>query len=193
MQEAIDFSALNWVRQELGDTLQLASQQLNAYASNQEDADSLVACASLLHQARGPLRMVDLKGADLLAAEMEEVIADLQQGDFEQPDAVLDVLIQAFSQLPDYLSRLRRESRDVPVALLPAINSLRAVRDVEALQDRSVFSPDISVAVPYAVFNIRSAPINLDVAVMARTARVKFQAGSYTACGTWPSRILLLI
>ncbi len=79
MSEAIDYNALNWVRQELDEVLKQARSSLEHYAGNRDDGTSLQDCAKNLHQARGPLRMVALKGADQLASEMEELIADLLQ------------------------------------------------------------------------------------------------------------------
>ena len=80
MNEAIDYNALNWVRQELGEVLKQSCQFLEEYAGNRDNLACLHDCARNLHQARGPLGMVGLKGADQLAFEMEEVIADLLAG-----------------------------------------------------------------------------------------------------------------
>ena len=128
MSEAIDYAALNWVRQELGEVLKQARSSLEQYAGNQDDSSSLQDCAKNLHQARGPLRMVELKGADQLASGMEELIADLLNATLEEPQLALEVLMQAFLQLSNYLSRLQPGKTDSPAILLPVINSLREVR-----------------------------------------------------------------
>ncbi|MGD8311065.1 MAG: Hpt domain-containing protein [Gammaproteobacteria bacterium] len=177
MQEAIDFNALNWVRQELGECLKQARLHLEAYAADSGDPARLHDCAACLHEARGPLQMVELKGADRLATEMEEVIADLLQDNVAAVETAIEALLQAFLQLPDYLSQLHSGSLDIPAALLPVINSLRQARGAELLQERMVFTPDLYRPVPESVFNIRTAPLGLDVAGMARAARIRFQSG----------------
>ena len=76
MSEAIDYNALNWVRQELGKVLRQAGSFLEKYSEDRDNTACLQDCARNLHLARGPLQMVGLRGADRVAAEMEEVIAE---------------------------------------------------------------------------------------------------------------------
>ena len=60
--------------------------------------------------------------------------------------------MQAFLQLPDYLSRLHSGKTDNPAALLPVINSLREVRGVPPLEESVVFAPDLTAPVLPEVF-----------------------------------------
>ena len=177
MNEDIDYNALNWVRHELDTVLGHARASLGEYAANRDNVTGLQDCAINLHQARGPLRMVGLRGADQLATEMEDVIADLQQGTPLQPDAVLEALMKAFQQLPDYLSRLHPGRADNPVALLPVINSLRGVRDVPLLEERAVFAPDLTEPLPEAVYTARMSVSDRKIRARALAARSRFQAG----------------
>ena len=177
MNEDIDYNALNWVRHELETVLRQACTALGEYAENRDNSACLQDCAIQLHQARGPLRMVGLKGADQLATEMEDVIADLQHGTLPQPDAVLEALMQAFLQLPDYLSRLHPGRADNPVALLPVINSLREVRDIPLLEERDVFAPDLTAPLPAAVYTARMSVSDRKIRTRALAARSRFQAG----------------
>jgi chemosensory pili system protein ChpA (sensor histidine kinase/response regulator) len=177
MSEAIDYNALNWVQQELGEVLKQARSSLELYAENRDDATSLQDCAKNLHQARGPLRMVALKGADQLASEMEEVTADLLQATLADPELALEVLMQAFLQLPDYLSRLHPGKTDSPAVLLPVINSLREVRGVPVLGVCAVFLPNLRGPLPAAVFVAQVQASEKEIQAMARAARTRFQAG----------------
>ena len=121
--------------------------------------------------------MVDIKGAVLLATEMEEVVADLQLGVIKQPDTAMELLMQAFLQLPGYLSSMRSSRQDNPKVLLPLINSLRATRGADPLRQTDIFSPNLSVRVPTSIFDVRAEPVRLDVQSMARAARLRFQSG----------------
>ena len=152
MSEAIDFSALSWVRQELGETLKQGRQFLEEYAEGAGDTESLHLCMSSLHEARGPLRMVDLQGADLLAMEMEEVVNDLIHDRIAVPEQAQEALMLAFLQLPDYLSRLRSGQPDVPDILLPSINELRAMRESEPLGESVLFHPDLMLPLPHVAY-----------------------------------------
>ncbi|MEN8108095.1 MAG: Hpt domain-containing protein [Pseudomonadota bacterium] len=174
MNEAIDFSALNWVRQELGETLKQGRQFLEEYAEGDGNADSLHNCMARLHEARGPLRMVELHGADLLAAEMEEVVNDLIHKRIAEPAAAQEVLMQAFLQLPDYLSRLKSGEPGKPDVLLPSINALRAARESEPLAASVLFNPDLTLPLPASAFTPGTAA---DVQLLAKAQRPVCQAG----------------
>ncbi|MEN8204579.1 MAG: Hpt domain-containing protein [Pseudomonadota bacterium] len=177
MHEAIDYNALGWVRKELGETLNQARLQLEDYAENSENEVLLQRCAMQLHEALGPLQMVGIKGAVLLTTEMEEVVADLLQGTVDQAETAVELLMQAFLQLPDYLSNIRSGRQDWPQMLLPLINSLRATRGEQPLQQTAIFSPNLSVRMPVSVFDVRAEPVRQDVSSIARAARVRFQSG----------------
>ncbi len=177
MQEAIDYNALSWVRKELGETLRQARLELESYADGNDSNELLQRCAAQLHQARGPLRMVNLKGADLLACEMEEAIADLLLGTVPDQETLLEFLMQGFLELPEYLSSLRSGRHDTPMAMFPVINSLRATRGLDPLREEEIFAPNLSCRVPPEVFDVREWHDESELATRARAARVRFQAG----------------
>jgi chemosensory pili system protein ChpA (sensor histidine kinase/response regulator) len=177
MHEAIDYNALGWVRKELGETLKQARLQLEDYAADTANEILLRNCATQLHEALGPLQMVGIKAAVLLTTEMEELVSDLLQGTVDQSETAIELLMQAFLQLPDYLSSIRSGREDKSQALLPLINSLRATRGEQPLQKTAIFSPNLSVRVPSSIFDVRADPARQDVQSMARAARIRFQGG----------------
>ena len=63
LQDGIDFTTLNWVKQELDETLKQARQALEAYVEDPADSSLMRFCATYLHQVQGTLRMVELYGA----------------------------------------------------------------------------------------------------------------------------------
>jgi chemosensory pili system protein ChpA (sensor histidine kinase/response regulator) len=177
MSEAIDYTALNWVRHELSKKLKQARQSLGEFAATPGNTQHLQECVVCLHEARGPLQMLELHGASRLAAEMENVLRTLEEQRTEPAEAALEALMQAFIQLPDYLSRLNRERREAPVVLLPIINRLRAVCGEEPLAEGAVFRPDLTIAVPSACFNSQPHDDLPDVQELARTYRQRYQTG----------------
>lgn len=177
MREAIDYNALSWIRQEVGVTLKQARLELEEFAESDQRKELLQGCASRLHEARGPLQMVNIKGADMLACEMEEAIADLLLESVSDTETLLEQLMQGFLELPEYLANLRAGKRENPRQLFPLINSLRAVRNLQPLKEEAVFSPDLSAAMPAGEFDRHVSRVAGDIVTLARTARVRFQSG----------------
>ena len=148
LHENIDFTTLTWVKPELDETLKQARDALLAYVEDGEDAGELRACASLLHQVQGTLRMVELYGAAMVAEEMEQLSKALVDGKVADRDDAYGVLMQGIVQLPDYLERLQSGHRDIPIVLLPMLNSLRQARGEKGLSESVLFSPDLSRPLP---------------------------------------------
>jgi len=177
MSEAIDYTAVNWVKPGLNEILNQARQSLEKYSDTPGDARYLQECMTSLHQARGPLHVVDLSGADRLVAEMEAVLGALVAERIAPTVETLEALMQAFIQLPDYLSILGRGRCDAPAVLLPLINRLRALSGEEPLAESVVFTPDLTRPVPDACFNSQLLSELPDVQELAHTYRQRFQTG----------------
>jgi chemosensory pili system protein ChpA (sensor histidine kinase/response regulator) len=148
LHDGIDFTTLNWVKQELDDTLKQARQALEAYVEDPADSSLMRFCATYLHQVQGTLRMVELYGAAMVVEEMERVALALLDGQIKPQDETYAVLMRGIVQLPDYLERLQSGHKDIPIVLLPLLNDLRATRGEKLLSESVLFSPDLTVPLP---------------------------------------------
>ena len=92
--------------------------------------------------------MVELYGAVMVAEEMENLTGDLIDKSIAKKDDAYEILMRAILQLPDYLEHLQAGNKDVPVALLPLLNDMRAIRGQGLWSEGAVFSPDLSVETP---------------------------------------------
>ena len=81
--------------------------------------------------------MVEVYGGALLAEEMEQVARYLTTpaATASPTRTALDALMRAMVQLPAYVERVASGGRDVPLALLPLLNDLRAVRGSALLSE----------------------------------------------------------
>ncbi|MDX5444868.1 MAG: Hpt domain-containing protein, partial [Zoogloeaceae bacterium] len=172
MNEAIDYSTVKWVKQELDATLKQARQALEAHVENPDDESQLRFCAVHLHQVHGTLTMVELYGAALLAEEMEQVVEALLAGNVSQKQEAYELIMRAILQLPDYLERLIAGGRDLPLVLLPLLNDLRAIRGQKLLSENALFSPDLGLPLPDAA---RRAHSGEDLQAVARKQRHTYQ------------------
>ncbi len=148
LQDHIDFTTLQWVRPELEQTLADAREALESYVDNPARDEAMRACASKLHQVQGTLRMVELPGPAMVAAEMEALATALLEGGVAQREEAYTALMRGLMQLPDYLERLAGGHRDVPVVLLPLLNDLRASQGQEALTEAALFHPNLDAFLP---------------------------------------------
>ncbi|MDU7556434.1 MAG: Hpt domain-containing protein, partial [Pseudomonas sp.] len=142
MVDRRDYVALEWVKDEIADTLKQARTALEDYVL-QPAAEALEQCLACIHQVHGSLLMVEFYGAALLAEETEHLVVALQKGRVSQSEEALRLLMQAFNQLPLYLDRVHTARRDWPLVVLPLINDLRTARGESLLSETSLFSPDL--------------------------------------------------
>lgn len=172
MNEAIDYSTVKWVKQELDTTLKQARQALEAYVETPADDAQLRFCAVHLHQVHGTLRMVELYGAALLAEEMEHVVEALVTDSVAQRQEAYELVMRGILQLPDYLERLITGHRDIPLVLLPLLNDLRAIRGQNLLSESSLFTPDLNAPLPE---ELQTTSTGEDVQSLARNQRHSYQ------------------
>ncbi|MEJ2424550.1 MAG: Hpt domain-containing protein [Candidatus Thiodiazotropha sp.] len=170
MNNAQDFGALNWVKDELDVSIRHARQALEAHVEAPGNGDSLVVCGDHLHQIARVLQMVQVYGPSMLAEEMELVVRDMAQGRVRHEEDAAEALMLALIQLPDYLEKLQSGDVDIPLIILPLLNDLRAVRDAPLLSEAALFKPEIKA-------DVEQGQVNDQLPELARQIRQKFHLG----------------
>ena len=150
MKQNIDHNTLNWVKEEIDETLKHARQALEDYVENDTDVAQLRFTHNYIHQVHGTLRMVQLDGASRLTEEMELLAQALLGDKVKNREAAFEALMHGVIQLPDYLEKVQAGLKDDPLILLPLLNDLRTARGEEPLSEGALFSPrlDTNVSVP---------------------------------------------
>ena len=148
LHQAIEYSALGWVKPELDETLRLAQVEIEGFIEDPSDSSRMRVCAELLHQVQGTLRMVELYAPAMVAEEMEHLAHALEQGRTEDRENACSALIRGVVQLPDYLERLQSGHKEISIVLLPVLNELRAARGETGLSESVLFVPDLNRALP---------------------------------------------
>ncbi|GAA4998598.1 response regulator [Pseudoluteimonas lycopersici] len=175
LRDAIDFTALGWIKPELDETLRQARLEIEAYAEDPGDAGRMRACATLLHQVQGSLRMLELYAPAMVGEEMETLATTLADGNARNRDEASAALMRGVVLLPDYLERLQGGHRDIPIVLLPLLNELRAARGAPGLNESVLFAPDLHRPLPAAASNVAT-----DDAAQAQLAKFS------DALAQWP-------
>ena len=178
--DTIEYNALGWVKKELDAVLTQARQALEAYIEDEEASERLDECRNLVRQAQGTLQMVELFGAAMLAEEMTELLDAIGAGRVRKREDAYEAMMRALIQMPDYLEHIQAGNRDVPIALLPLMNDLRAARDVPLLSENVLFFPEVDARAGEAEAPETEAPAQppeRDARSAARALRHNYQLG----------------
>ena len=143
LHDAIEYSALGWVKPELDETLRLVRVEVEGFAEDPSDSSRMGVSAELLHQVQGTLRMVELYAPAMVAEEMERLSIALQNGGISDRDGACSALMRGVVLLPDYLERLQGGHKEISIVLLPMLNELRAARGEAGLSESVLFVPDL--------------------------------------------------
>jgi chemosensory pili system protein ChpA (sensor histidine kinase/response regulator) len=142
------YATLAWVKPAIDDTLKQTRQSLEQFVENPDDTRPLQDAVNWLHEIHGALVMLEISNAVMLVQEMSLVTQGVLQGQITSKEAAYDALMRCLIQLPNYLDHLALGYADMPVALLPLLNRLRALRKQPAIPAHTQFTPDVNAPIP---------------------------------------------
>ena len=137
-------SALGWVKKSIDDNLLEIESDLKRYIESNEP-DLLEEVKQGLGVTQGVLVMIEQYGAAMLTEEMIALVDFIVNDKESKPEQSLEVLLRAVLQLPDYLEHIQSGQRDIPIAILPLLNDVRAVRNQDLFSEKLLFLPDLSM------------------------------------------------
>jgi len=167
---------LDWVKDELDQTITEIRHSLKQYGESLDDIGPLLPTASRLHQIAGVFHILEYYGIALLLEEMEETIKQLLAKRIDKREEAYESLVQGTVALEGYLDRLKAGNSDIPIALLPLLNDLRAARDAPLLTENALFMPDLSVVPQTPTIPPKSNQSTNHAAQSAQTLRPYYQA-----------------
>lgn len=171
MQGSLRFDTLHWVNDELRQLLVDIQRELESVSRAQDPSDVADVIDSV-EQLSGTLSLIEINGGALLAKEMSAVLQAMQSHTIEKIDYALELLLSSVIRIEDYLDYLSNGHQDLPALLLPSINDLREVRQVEVMSDKVIFMPDFKSALD--TIELHSLD-NEDIQIIARKGRIAYQ------------------
>ncbi|WP_422441994.1 MULTISPECIES: Hpt domain-containing protein [unclassified Endozoicomonas] len=142
MAEQQDYAGLDWVKEEIEQTLIEAGQALENYQQEPGNPAHINAGQSAFSQVHGTLKMLQHVGATHLSLEMSKLSEALISERVPDVRMALEVLMQATLQLTGYIQQTLNSGVDRPLTLLPLINELRRLRGEDPLPEATFFFPD---------------------------------------------------
>lgn len=127
---SVNVQSLRLVHDELVSTIESSARDLESFVSSaQEDAAALQASIEGVQQILGILKVLELRGAVVLAEELFSAANEICSGhtgsDFERK---MEVISNTFFVIGRYIEFLLQSHNDVPALLIPHINALRKLR-----------------------------------------------------------------
>jgi len=167
--------AIRWVRQDLDEALEVIRDNLEYYAEDPQQRDSLKMVQEKLEQLNLTFLTMQQHGASLLTDEMVAVGGHmLHNGNAGLGDA-LSALTDAIIVLPSYLDRLQAGHADLPILLLPTLNELRATYDETLLSEGTLFAPSLDVMIAELGGSEANAIAANEFQAFARRVRSQYQ------------------
>ena len=142
---SIKQSALGWVKKAIDENLSEIETDLKQFIEDRPDAALLHSVKERLDVIKGALMMIEQYGAAMLTEEMIALADFIVEQKQEQREQALVVMLRAVLQLPDYLEHIQSGNRDIPIAILPLLNDIRAVRNQDLFSEKLLFLPDLSM------------------------------------------------
>ncbi len=171
---SIRHTALGWVKKAIDENLSEIQTDLNRYVENNEQ-DLLDGVKQRLAVVQGVLVMIEQYGAAMLTEEMIALVDFIVVEKNSQDDQALEVLLRAVLQLPDYLEHIQADHHDTPIAILPLLNDVRAVRNQDLFSEKLLFLPDLSMHEDYAEIESVDDASNQSSRLLAKKLRPVFQ------------------
>ncbi len=171
---SITHSALGWVKKSIDDNLSEIKTDLKQYIETRE-SDLLESVKQRLAVIQGVLMMIEQYGAAMLTEEMLALADFIASEKQDKGDQALEVLLRAVLQLPDYLEHIQSGHRDIPIAILPLLNDIRAVRNQDLFSEKLLFLPDLSMHEEDAEIETLDGRQNQASRLLARKLRPVYQ------------------
>ncbi len=167
---------LDWLKNELDQTIDEIRHSLRQYGESLDNIGPLLPTVSRLHQIAGIFHILEYYGIALLLEEMEETIKQLLAKRIDKREEAYESLVQGTIALEGYLDRLKAGNNDIPIALLPLLNDLRAARNAPLLTENALFMPDLSIVPQIPDTLPKSNQATNHAAQSAQTLRPYYQA-----------------
>jgi chemosensory pili system protein ChpA (sensor histidine kinase/response regulator) len=143
-----DIGPLSWVKGEIEQAMERASQALQKFVEQPGDAKQLKFCQTHLHQAVGALQIVGLDGVTRLSEEVEGLLADIEKQAVLANPPVFNLINRAFATISQYLDGLIAGEKDQPLKLFPVYRDILQVRGTTVIAESDLFFPDLSQRPP---------------------------------------------
>ena len=139
------YQPLIWIKPELDKTIKNIRVLLEEYSLDLENNEALEKINVELHLLKGSLEILEFFGAGLLVDDMSKAVDALINKQQNDKKEIFETLLQATLSLDAYIDKLHKDNNDIPLALLPIANDVRASINEPLLSESALFLPNLSI------------------------------------------------
>ena len=147
MADNFDIGPLEWVKDEINQSLNSVMENLNSIQNEGEDSAVLRFSHTYLYQVSGALDMVGLEGCKRFCVELEHLAKKLEKKELEATSEMIEAFIKAVKTLKFYIQELLNGAPDIPIRLFPVLNPIAEALGGK-LEESELFFPDMSNVAP---------------------------------------------
>ncbi len=119
-------------------------EKVAEFVSHPDETEIVSLLERQIKSASVTLQMIELRGAVLLSQELEKLLHSIKLNTVRDKSDAATVLVQASEKFLEYLQYIRNGSADIPLALLPVLNDMRAVQNARLLSEAILLLPDFA-------------------------------------------------
>jgi len=173
------YQPLIWIKPELDKTIKNIRILLEEYSLDLENNNPLEKINEELHLLKGSLEILEFFGAGLLTDDMSKATGVLINNQKCDKKEIFEALLQATLSIDAYIDKLHKDHNDIPLALLPIANDVRASINEPLLSESALFLPNLSI-VPKTPESKGEDQLDIQLNETAKSLRPYYQAALLT-------------
>jgi len=173
------YQPLIWIKPELDKTIKNIRLLLEEYSLDLENNNALEKMNAELYLLNGSLEILEFFGAGLLVDDMRKAVNVLLSNQEIDKKEIFEALLQATLSIDAYIDKLHKDNNDIPLALLPIANDLRAAIKEPLLSESALFLPNLSIVPKTPEANTENQ-LEVQLSETAKSLRPYYQAALLT-------------
>lgn len=167
-----DIVPLAWVIDEIRSSLGQAVEEIRSFVADRQDAETLRSARNRVHQARGALQLLDLRGVALVTEAIELLLQRWESESRECGPGAVRTIETAVAAILNYLAGLLAGRPNAAILLYPYYRDLLALNRAARIHPADLLFPDLSRRPAFHQIEVK--PLTPDE---LRLRRLRFEEG----------------
>lgn len=167
-----DIVPLAWVLDEIRSSLGQAVEETRSFVADRQDTETLRSARNRVHEARGALQLLDLRGVARVTEAIELLLQRWESEPREGGPGAVRTIETAVAATLNYLAGLLAGRPNAPILLYPYYRDLLALNRATRIHPADLLFPDLSRRPAFHQIEVK--PLTADE---LRVRRLRFEEG----------------